>query len=92
MNAEAIEFTDREFENLLNEREGDVDICGMKYPAGTALREIDPTAFDVMQADEPTRWKCGECGEEFDEEADAEECCPPEEEEETNPLKQEVPK
>jgi hypothetical protein len=80
MNAQEIELTDNEFELLLNERHSEVDICGIIYAAGYALRNIDPTAFDVALADEPTRWKCDECDQEYDEESEAEECCPADEE------------
>jgi len=34
-----------ETEDWLNKRFGEVSICDYKYEAGTALKEIDPTAF-----------------------------------------------
>ena len=40
-----------EFKEYLNDMYGDINICGMSYPAGDTLEEIDPTAFDVMYAD-----------------------------------------
>ena len=40
-----------EFKEYLNEMYGDIDVCGMRMPAGDILEEIDPTAFDVMYAD-----------------------------------------
>lgn len=34
-----------EFEEVLNSLESEVDIIGYTFPAGTVLREMDPTAF-----------------------------------------------
>ena len=42
----------------LNEVYGQVSICGLEYPAGDALKEIDPIAFDVGFAD--TECTCDE--------------------------------
>jgi len=42
---------EQDYEDYLNEAYGDIDVCGMSYPAGQVLREIDPTAFDVGFAD-----------------------------------------
>jgi hypothetical protein len=36
---------ERKFADYLNELNGDVNICGIDYPAGNALYEVDPTAF-----------------------------------------------
>jgi len=41
-----------EFLEYLNEIYGPVKICGLEYPAGQALKEVDPTAFRVGMADE----------------------------------------
>jgi len=35
----------KEFEEIINDLEDEVEILGMKYPAGTALRLLDRTAF-----------------------------------------------
>lgn len=40
-----------EFKEYLNDMYGFIEVCGMCYPAGDVLEEIDPTAFDVMYAD-----------------------------------------
>jgi hypothetical protein len=82
MNAKLKELDDREYEEMLNLNYGDVTICGMSYASGTALREVDPTAFDVMMADEPEVWICDECGKEYEDEDEANECCKPDEDEE----------
>jgi len=42
---------DADYMEYLNDLHGDVDICGYSYQAGCALRELDPTAFSVGQAD-----------------------------------------
>ena len=78
MNAKEIELSERSFEESLNERFGDVDVCGTSYPAGTVLRTADPTAFRVAMADEELQYACGECNAEYegvDAEEEAEECC-----------------
>jgi len=91
MNAERkeTELDEKEYEDVLNELYGDVEVCGMTYSAGCALRELDPTAFrcgkvdyeDQLDKDNPL-WLCGECGDEYDDEDEAEECCKDESEEE----------
>lgn len=63
----------------LDEIYGEVDICGMKYSSGEALKELDPIAFREAKHDlennMESKWECGECGEQFDTEEEAEECC-----------------
>tara|TARA_R100001530_G_scaffold65667_1_gene46986 strand:+ start:400 stop:669 length:270 start_codon:yes stop_codon:yes gene_type:complete len=80
MNAIEIEKDEKEFEEYLNSAYGTVEICGMEFDAGTALKELDPIAFNVGLSDEPIRYQCEECEEIFDEEDEAEECCQPDEE------------
>ena len=79
MNAYEIEIDEDDYERELSELYGTVNICGMEYDAGRALRELDPTAFRVGIADKPTEYACGECDENHGEDSDAaEECCQPE--------------
>jgi len=54
---------EKEFEEYLDEIYGPVKICGYEYPAGQALKEVDPIAFRVGMADE----ECN-CGEDEDDE------------------------
>ena len=82
MSAIEIEKDEKEFEEYLNEIYGDVEICGMYFEQGTALKELDPTAFYVFLSDEPTQWECSYCFSVFDSEEEAEECCGDVEEEE----------
>jgi hypothetical protein len=84
MNAKLKEYDDREFAQHLNDQYGDVKICGLSYGQGDALREIDPTAFDTMMADVPGVWICDECGKEYEDEDEANECCKPDEDEEAD--------
>ncbi len=42
---------EKDFEQYLNELYGSVTICGMQFDSGTILKEVDPIAFEVMQAD-----------------------------------------
>ena len=81
------EISEREFENYLDDIYGDVDICGMKYSAGRALKELDPIAFNCAKSDyeseltsDKDEWVCGKCDEVFDNEEDADVCCQPVEE------------
>jgi hypothetical protein len=77
------EITDEEYEEILNDSYPTVSICGHEYDAGHALRMIDETAFNCGKNDyEATLpYVCGDCGAEFDDEEDAEECCAEEQEE-----------
>lgn len=45
------ELTDKEFEDVLNEMYPAVNICGMTYSAGYALRQIDEIAFNMAKSD-----------------------------------------
>jgi len=76
------ELTDAEYEAVLDEIYGDVEICGMTFSSGHALRELDPTAFRCGKADHESAldednplWCCGQCSEEYDNEEDADVCC-----------------
>lgn len=40
-----VSMTDEEYADMLNDVYEDVNICGYKYSAGDALKEVDPTAF-----------------------------------------------
>jgi hypothetical protein len=76
MSAIKKEFDENEYEELLNDTYGDVEICGLKYPAGHALRELDPIAFRcAMNDNEEDGWICSECGQTYIDEEEAEECC-----------------
>lgn len=73
------EVDDEEYEEFLNELYGDIDVCGLPYPAGHVLHEIDPIAFRCgkveYESEQSSRWKCGNCGTEYDDEDEAEDCC-----------------
>jgi len=86
MNAKPIEWelTDDEYEDILNETYGTVDVCGITFDSGAILRKLDPTAFRCGMTEyedslEPEEWACGVCGNTFDDEDDAEDCCTKEE-------------
>lgn len=80
MNAQQKETTEEEYEEQLNDIFGTVEICGMTFDSGRALKELDPTAFRVGMSDIEEPWICSECDSEHDNEDDAEECCKEEEE------------
>ena len=76
MNAEQKEITEDEYEDLLNEES--VNILGCEYSVGTVLKEVDPVRFGCNYCDyssENMPWICGECGEEYETEDEANECC-----------------
>lgn len=79
MNIQEIEKSEKEFEEYLDEIYGDVEICGMKFSSGRALKELDPIAFRCAMSDEPFHYRCGECNKEYEEDEleEAEECCRP---------------
>lgn len=80
------EIDEAEYEDILTEIYGDIEVCGMPFCTGYALRALDPTAFRCGKSDyeaqldeESPEWECAECGERYDDEDDANECCLPEE-------------
>ena len=42
-----VECDYEDYEDCLNTNYGDVDVCGMTFASGSALRELDPTAFRI---------------------------------------------
>lgn len=77
MNAKEYEMTDEEYSDLLTEIHGTIDVCGHKHDAGWLLKQIDPIGFRVGKSDHEScnGYQCGECGKQFDDEDEAEECC-----------------
>jgi hypothetical protein len=73
------ELDEDEVIEQLDQIYGEVDICGIKFSSGQALKEIDPIAFRQSQLDLADSmgdlWECGVCGSQYDDEDDAEECC-----------------
>ena len=73
------ELTDDKYEEFLDEVYGEVSVCGITFDAGRILRKLDPIAFRCGKNDYESMldpiWVCGECGEEYDEEWEAEDCC-----------------
>lgn len=83
----ADEYLDEsQYDDMLDDVYGDVEIAGLKYSTSHALKKVDPTAYRCDFVDwasnEPSRWQCSECDEEYDSEEEAEECCKEEGEEE----------
>lgn len=35
------------YKEMLNEVYGNIEVCGLTYPAGQVLQDVDPIAFDV---------------------------------------------
>jgi hypothetical protein len=80
MNAREKEYSEDDFEEMLNDMFPEAEVCGYTFPAGYALKELDPTAFRCAMADQPVVYICSECEAEYDDEDEAERCCQPEEE------------
>ena len=80
MNIIEVEKSEHEFADELTDVYGVIEICGMKFDSGHALRELDPIAFRCAMSDQPLQYDCGECGKRFeeDEQDEAELCCKPE--------------
>jgi hypothetical protein len=87
-NYEEVELTEQEYEDMLDEIYGEVQICGMTFNSGRALRELDPTAFRCGMADEPQKWKCLGCDRIYEDEDEAAECCPLDDAEEVSDTEQ----
>lgn len=47
-----VELSDDAWEENLDDVYGEVEVCGMTYSSGRALRELDPTAFRCGKSDE----------------------------------------
>lgn len=46
-----VSISDSDFEDILNELYGDVDVCGLSFGSGSILVDADPTAFRCMKGD-----------------------------------------
>ena len=75
MKAYLKEVSEDDYEAELDDIYGDVEICGMIFSSGRALRELDPIAFNCGISDKPDIWICGECNSEYETEDEAEERC-----------------
>ena len=73
------ELDEKEYEKMLDEVYGEIEIGNLTFSAGRIIRKLDKTAFDCGMADYadslPDVWICGECESKFDDEKKAEECC-----------------
>ena len=75
-----VEKSESEYEEMLNDIYGTVEICGMTFDSGRALKELDPIAFRCGMSDLPLQYQCTECDKIYneDDEPEAEACCKPE--------------
>ena len=68
-----------QYNDRLDEVCGDVHIGKLTYKASECLEAVDLVAYELGFEDyldnlsEP--WQCGECGERYEDEQSAEECC-----------------
>lgn len=46
-----VELTNSEYEEVLNEIFGDVQVCGQSFGSGSLLVDADPTSFSCMKGD-----------------------------------------
>lgn len=75
MDAKLVEPDEKEHENWLTGAYGTVNVCGMEYDAGHALRELDPIAFRCSMLEMIDQWQCSQCGHKFEDQDEADECC-----------------
>lgn len=76
MKAELKEYSDDEVMDFINDVSKLVRIGLLVYDPGYVLMKVDPIAFNCCRNDDmPEVWVCGECGDEYDTEEEAEECC-----------------
>ena len=71
------EITEEEFEEILNSKYGEVEICGEFFDSGTALKNLGDGSFDNLLSDErdSQKWVCGICSSEHGYEEYADDCC-----------------
>lgn len=77
MNATETENRDDEYDDYIDEF-STVEIGSLTYSGSRVLKELDPIAYRCGYSDFTDAypsWDCGECGETFDSEDKAEECC-----------------
>lgn len=86
------EISESKYEDILDDIYGEIEICGLTYSSGRALRELDPVAFRCGKNDYESSleeiWICGECETEYNYEGDAEECCPQDKQEDEEQQKE----
>lgn len=46
-----VSISDSEYEEILNELYGDVQVCGQSFGSGALLVDADPTSFHCMKGD-----------------------------------------
>lgn len=68
-----------EYDQYLDDCYGDIEVAGQRFSTSYALKELDPTAYDIGYGDWvdelPTQWSCPICGCLHDDDADAKWCC-----------------
>ena len=83
MKATLKEYSEEEYDNMLDHCFGDewwcINVAWYKYPVSKVFYEVDPIAYNVGFSD--WTWSmddiriCENCGEEHEDEIEAEECC-----------------
>ena len=72
-----------EYDDYLNEVNETVIISSIEYSPSFVLKQVDSIAYSVGYSDYTDaypQWQCEECGNYFNTEEEAEECCADEEE------------
>ena len=64
-NIETFEYScsDDEYDEMLDEIYGDVEICGMNYSSSQALKELDPIAYRCGKGDYESNYDLDNCEE-----------------------------
>ena len=70
------EMDESAYDDMLDECYGDIEICGLRYSASCALKEVDPIAYRCGLSDQPLMFECPDCGALYEDEDEADDCCP----------------
>lgn len=50
-----VSLSDSEYVEMLDDIYGEIEVCGMRYSAGSALEALDPVAFRCGKSEEESR-------------------------------------
>jgi len=79
-----IELDDEDLDYMIDDIYPEVIIAGSAFYASDILKELDPICYEMIREElekKETVYICNECGEEYDDEFEAESCCDIEEDE-----------
>ena len=73
---EVEKYTEEDYDEMLNDLHGTIEIGCCSFDASTILKELDPIAYNVGFNDmQEYEYECSECSTRHESIDDAEECC-----------------